>query len=536
MRLSLLHTLGLVAALASLADAAPEERTASRWEIVDIRCTAERPLKDPYLTTFGAVLTHEGGATMTVPGFFDGDTEYVLRVVPDREGTWTYRTFSNRRELAGLEGTVRITPSTKTDRHGAVRIDPSNRQRFSYEDGTPYFALSFELDWLFALDFDNPEDIPRTRQIIDHIKANGFNQVVMNVYAYDASWGEREHIRPEHNFARPNTFPYGGTNSKPNYTRLNLSLFRHLDRVLAHLHEKEIVAHVMIYVWNKQVNWAQPYTPADDLYFDYVVKRFQAYPNLVWDISKEALAYGRDDIGYITNRIDRLRNLDGHRRLVTVHDYAYCRQFPDKVDFISMQEWRPNLYNEMLAALGRHPDKPVLNIEHGGYEKTRHSIFNGAYVDAATCLDRAYQCLFAGTYATHYWQNAAWYEVVYDIENLSEAERPALSYYRHLAALFERYDFNSLKPAPYLYSTYALTDHRSRFLYYLPAGMFALEGAAPPELRGKTVRLTWFDPLEGTFLAGETRTLQAGGGAWTGFARPKELTSPSTVAILEPVE
>ncbi len=117
------------------------------------------------------------------------------------------------------------------------------------------------------------------------------------------------------------------------------------------------------------MNWPEPGSKEDNMYFDYVVKRYQAYPNLVWDISKEALAYGRDDLGYITERIDRLRKLDGHGRLVTVHDYGYCAKHPDKVDIISIQDWKANIYDATSRVVKRHPDKPVFNIEHGGYRK-----------------------------------------------------------------------------------------------------------------------------------------------------------------------
>ncbi|MEM7014032.1 MAG: hypothetical protein AAF585_21445 [Verrucomicrobiota bacterium] len=107
------------------------------------------------------------------------------------------------------------------------------------------------------------------------------------------------------------------------------------------------------------------------------MKRYQAYPNLIWDISKEALLYGHDDMSYVTGRIDRLRRLDGHGRLLTVHDYDYCEAFPDKVDFISIQEWQPYLYPRMIEIAKRHPRKSIMNIEHGGYEKTMHTIFDG---------------------------------------------------------------------------------------------------------------------------------------------------------------
>ena len=53
------------------------------------------------------------------------------------------------------------------------------------------------------------------------------------------------------------------------------------------------------------------------------------------------------------------------------------------------------------------PGKPILNIEHGGYERGPYVVFTGNYVSPEVCLERAYQCVFAGTYPTHYWQGAA---------------------------------------------------------------------------------------------------------------------------------
>ncbi|NJL30154.1 MAG: DUF4038 domain-containing protein, partial [Phycisphaerales bacterium] len=161
----------------------------------------------------------------------------------------------------------------------------------------------------------------------------------MNVYAYDARWGERDKIDNKYDFSKPSYCLFGGTNENPDFSTLNFEFFNHLDRVIAHLNEQGIVAHLMMYVWNKQVNWPAPNSLEDNRYFDYIVKRYQAFPNIIWDVSKEALLYGRNDKEYINSRIDRVRRLDGHERLLTVHDYDYCSSFPNKVDFISIQDW-----------------------------------------------------------------------------------------------------------------------------------------------------------------------------------------------------
>ena len=505
---------------------------AHQWEVVDIPFTIKKSVEEPLKVNFSAQFIHESGEIMDIPGFYDGDNRWLLRFSPPKTGGWSYKTISDHPKLFGKEGSIVVSPSPKPDEHGPVIIPKDNRTQFAYADGTPYFLLAFEIDWLFALDWDNPDDIPKSKEIIDEIADHGFNQAVMNVYAYDANWGERDKIRPEHNYANPTVFPFGGTNEDPDYSQLNIPFFQHLDRVMAYLDEREVVSHLMIYVWNKNVNWPEASSEADNMYFDYVVKRYQAYPNLIWDISKEALGYGRNDMNYITERIDRLRRLDGHKRLLSVHDYGYCSNFPGKVDFISIQNWRPNLYNTMKEVVARHPRKPVFNIEHGGYEKTMHNIFWGAYSDPLICLDRNYQCVFAGAYSTYYWQNTSWYEVVYNPSDLPKENQPNLSWYKHLADLFNTYDFNQLKPYQKGAATYSLSDGSSVYLFYLTEHMDAITGGVknlPGNPKGKHFKVKWFDPFTGEYHDGGTNPVSG----WLSIKRHEALSGAIGVCILE---
>lgn len=500
-----------------------------KWEVLDLKFTAKIKPANPFGVQFGGVLKHENGQSMNVPGFHNGNGEWIIRVSLPETGTWSYETWSSEPKLASLKGSVNVLPVQKADEHGPVAISKNNPQKFVYANGSPYFLMAFELDWLFALDAQNPDGIPKTKEIIDEVAINGFNQVVMNVYAYDAGWGERDHIKPEYNYAEPEVFPFGGTNENPDFSTLNIGFFKHLDRVMAHLDDKEIIAHLMIYVWNKKVNWPESESEADNMYFDYVVKRYQAYPNLIWDISKEALAYGHNDMGYITNRIERLEKLDAHERLLSVHDYAYCARFPGEVDFISIQDWRPNIYDRMLEVADKHPDKPVFNIEHGGYEKTMHSIFDGAYTDAEVCLDRNYRCIFAGTYSTYYWQNSSWYEVVYNPSSLPKEQQPHFEYFKYLTGFFDRYPFNQLEPSG-AGSAFCLSDKKSVYLFYLTPGMIAATGDVSG-LKGKTVQLRWFDPLTGSYIDGDKRSFD--NGTWISIKKHEKITSPFCILIME---
>ncbi|MFT5405799.1 MAG: hypothetical protein ACI9DF_004654, partial [Verrucomicrobiales bacterium] len=62
--------------------------------------------------------------------------------------------------------------------------------------------------------------------------------------------------------------------------------------------------------------------------------------------------------------------------------------------------------------------KPILNIEHGGYEAGPYVVFTGSYTSPEACLERAYQCVFEGTYPTHYWQGAAWNVIIPYIDTM----------------------------------------------------------------------------------------------------------------------
>lgn len=509
-----------------------QSTSCDQWDVQDILYKASGRIEQPFDLTFGARIRHESGVVMTVPGFYDGDNTWILRFCPTLPGIWTYRTYAGISSLAGKTGRIEVRPNAQPDRHGAIVLSRERPDRFEYEDGTAWFPLAFEIDWLFALDAGNPADIPRTRQIAGHMADNGFNKAIMNVYAYDASWGEREKIDPKYNFAKPEVFPFGGSNGQPDHSTLNVDFFRHFDRVMAHLYEKGIASHLMIYVWNKQVNWPKPGSAEDNRYFDYVVKRYQAFPNLLWDISKEALAYGMDDMEYIVSRIERLRRLDGHRRLVTVHDYSFCKAYPGLIDFVSIQEWRPNLYDEMRKVAAAHPGMPVFNVEHGAYEQTMHTIFHGAYVDSVVCLERSYLCLFAGTYTTYYWQNSSWYELVYEPFSLPADNQPKFGYYKIMSDFFGEYDFDKLESTQYLYSPYVLTDKHSIALYLMPRGVFSLEGMAPPFARNRKITVQWFDPLSGVWSEKEERTT----GEWTGFRKPAGMPDAFCIAVLQLVE
>jgi len=486
------------------------KKSIAQWEVLDISFKARPASDNPFVTNFEADFVSPSGKRQTVAGFYNGSNSWLLRFSGSEEGEWQYTTHSELKALDSKKGKVFVTKS-ESSKHGAVVIDPVDKQHFYYEDGTPYFLMAFECDWLYALDYKNEEAMPRTHHFLNHLSKNGFNQIVMNVYTFDIQdksheWTRDEKLQQnaEYEFGGDlSIFPFKGNNQVPDYTLLNVEYFKKLDRTIALMHDKNIVSHLMIYVWNKLVNWPEMYSEADNMYFDYVVKRYGAFPNVMWDISKEALYYGRADDAYITERTERLRKANYFKRLLTVHDYGFCKRHPDAVDYISRQDWSYQLYQNMLNDYKHYNNKPVFNIEHGGYEEASYQVFSGSYTNAEECLRRNYQCAFAGVYSTHYWQAAAWNVVVWNPEEQSDgAYVPKLHYYKHMADLFTTYPFNTLAPVPWRNQAgYALKhQNKEQYLFYVPKETFLFRAQFMFDAKEKKpVSYKWYNTYTGQY-------------------------------------
>jgi len=138
-----------------------------------------------------------------------------------------------------------------------------------------------------------------------------------------------------------------------------------------------------------------------------VAARYQAYPNLVWDISKEA--HNEKDYLLQQRLIELTRSTDAYRRLLTAHDddpFYWSSELNGSLDFRTDQQH--TFWPEMIAFDRAIRKYPVVNSEFG-YErgvdkmptyKTEH--------DWEEQLRRAYLVYFAGGYGVYYYHNTAW--------------------------------------------------------------------------------------------------------------------------------
>lgn len=473
-----------------------------KWQVLDISFNAKSG--KPFNADFYAIFQSPSGKEQKVDGFYNDDNQWIIRFSGSEVGEWIYTTRSEISALNNKKGKLTIIEDNAETSKGGIVISKNNARHFSYEDGSPYFLMAFECDWLYSLDYHNKEGLPKTEHLLSLLNQNGFNQVVMNVFSYDVKWKKDELLKehPEHEFGAPeDIFPFLGNNKNPDYSELNIDFFKNLDRTINLMNEKNIVSHLMIYVWNKLVAWPEMYSEADNMYFDYVVKRYGAFPNIMWDISKEALYYGRADDKYILERIDRLKMANSFNRLISVHDYEFCKRNPESVDYISRQDWNYSLYQNMIGDYENYTNKPIFNIEHGGYEQSPYDVFAGSYIGAEQCLRRNYQCAFAGAYSTYYWQGTSWNAIIWNpFEQNEHFYKPKFEYFKNFTTLFTDYQFSQYEPyKKYNRAGYCLKSTTAeKYLYYVPQETYWYV-ASYLFKEYKTIRYKWFNTITGEY-------------------------------------
>jgi hypothetical protein len=94
------------------------------------------------------VFSPSTGTPVSVPAFFDGGTTWRARFRPGVAGRYTVGAITlNGKDAhaAAISQTEFDVPAMKDP--GFVRIDPKNKMRFAFDDGSPFYPVGYDLAW-----------------------------------------------------------------------------------------------------------------------------------------------------------------------------------------------------------------------------------------------------------------------------------------------------------------------------------------------------------------------------------------------------
>lgn len=333
---------------------------------------------------------------------------WKIRVSSTAEGQWSLVTTSDVKELDGQHATFQCVKNTNPHVHGVLRVDREHPHHFTFDDGTRFFMQGYEYDWLWALDMDKP-NVPTVEKSLDILSRHGFNYVILNSYAHDTGWCKGK--TSDDDYGPPLLYAWKGSNDQPDHSRMNLAFWRHYDRVMATLAQRGMQAHMLIKVYNKSVKWPARGSDEEKLFFRWLVARYAAYPNVIWDFSKEA--HNEKDLAYKQGWMKWLRENDPYRHLVTVHDddkvndegaYDDLTDYPPRLALKGTEhEWETDLagYFEKYGhpLWKQHKKQAKKSGGHGGMDylmnwRLIHCLRSGSRLDMTVYDTAAWSSVF----------------------------------------------------------------------------------------------------------------------------------------------
>ncbi|WP_083706304.1 DUF5605 domain-containing protein [Arthrobacter sp. QXT-31] len=291
-----------------------------------------------------------GDRTLRVPGFYDGNGTYRIRLLVPAEGGWSFTTESNARSLDQITGSF-TAAGTEPASRGVVRV--ADKFHFAYDDGTPYLPIG-TTSYVWTHQGNELEE-----QTLASLKSGPFNKMRMCVFPKSYLFNENE----------PGIYPYEGSLQEGfDYTRPNPAYYHHLERRISQLEELGVEADLILFHAYDRWGFSTMNAAADDLYVKYVTARLASHRNIWWSLANEYDLMFEKTTEDWERFAAIVQENDPNQHLLSIHN---CREFYDHsrpwVTHCSIQ--RRDIYKtaEMTTEWREQYGKPVV-IDECAYE------------------------------------------------------------------------------------------------------------------------------------------------------------------------
>jgi Domain of unknown function (DUF5060)/Protein of unknown function (DUF4038)/Putative collagen-binding domain of a collagenase len=459
------------------------------YDVFETTVTNAKTYSNPFDFTvieLRATFTSPTGETTAAYGFYDGDgsggqtgSVWKLRFMPDKLGTWSYTTTWSD-GTAGGSGTFRAVSSTNP---GPLRLDPAHPHSVMHANGNRFF-WNGDTEWFFLSDAFTSTQRSAAVDFLASKKVNNFLMVMVNDDTYDV-------------------YPWVSTSDR---MRFQLQRMRRWEATISQMKASGIMADLWFYSDD-----SAPILPAansleEDTYFKYIIARFSAYSNVVWNLGLEYEEYRSSS--WVTARAQFVKTRDPFDRLIGVHrtDTAWPFAGNSNLDHTSLQSLGLDHSSLNSVIIQRRS-------ETASAGRAIPIMFEEFYIEgSAGSLEQYRRGLWAITLGGGYYKGASlgwWIGTPYSSAQHFDVAR----------ILYERIitiPYWQMAPNNAIVSRgYALVRQGSEYLIYLPLG-----GSVDVNLSAASGSITveWFNPRTGSIVMGSPIT----GGA------TRQLVAPDT--------
>ncbi|MGP2440397.1 DUF5605 domain-containing protein [Streptomyces sp. JW3] len=354
---------------------AEQPTTVPRWRVFEL--VLHGPAHgNPFTDVELSAEFRRGDRTLTATGFYDGDGVYRIRLMPDEEGDWSYRTSSNARSLDTISGTFDCGAAVSGE-HGPVRVH--GRFHFRYADGTRYLPVgTTAYAWTH-------QDEKVERSTLQSLAEAPFNKIRMGVFpkSYD------------HNTEEPERYPFEGSPATGwDFRRPNPAFFRHLEGRIEQLRDLGVEADLILFHPYDRWGFSDMGADADARYLRYVVARLSSHANVWWSLANEYDLMWAKDAAHWHRAAAVIGESDPHGHLMSVHNWVDL--YDNSADWVTHSSIQRT--PEGTSAWRERWGKPV-TIDELGYEGDID--WGWGNLTPQELIRRCWEGVVRGGYVTH---------------------------------------------------------------------------------------------------------------------------------------
>ena len=357
------------------------------WDLFETDITNPNTYTNPFEdVTLNATFQSPQGETTSFWGFYNGNSTWKLRFMPNQIGTWTYEAiFSDG--TPGIQGQFECVSS---DIPGLLNKHESNPIWFGFKNGQHFLPRSFHIgDCFFA---NEPNTVtgaqwnPNMRtEFLNWLQEQNYNMLSIASHYLNRQSDDRGN-----GWQTPNLWDTDAQIPCPSeYTRM--------EKVLTDLAQRKILVYPFAGLFGRNANYPTNHAK-QETYIRYTLARLAPYWNLLFMVGgpEPHMQKGRYLSDEDINRIGQcIQALDPFGHLLSVHN-------PTGDDFFRQEDWVSYIILQGPKTIDRkklgedhlrnsHPNKPLyaqetlwpgntLHSKRIGHDYTPNDIRKNAFV------------------------------------------------------------------------------------------------------------------------------------------------------------